>query len=95
MAIARHLVEAGVRAYCLIELEGTLERHPDLFPEAAMPGNRRSKPAEPLHRQRGLAVAPAPGARWHTSPTMPWNRNCPSICGEPAPTCSAPPRGVG
>ena len=28
-------LEREFEAYCLIELEGTLERHPDLFPEAA------------------------------------------------------------
>ena len=29
-------LEREFEAYCLIELEGTLERHPDLFPEAAL-----------------------------------------------------------
>ena len=29
-------LEREFEAYCLVELEGTLERHPDLFPEAAL-----------------------------------------------------------
>ena len=29
-------LEREFEAYCLIELEGTLERHPDLFPEAVL-----------------------------------------------------------
>ena len=47
-------LEREFETYWMIELRGTLRRHPDLFPEAAI----RDIPRAALHRHQALRAVP-------------------------------------